>query len=346
MATVTDLPDDLVREIFSRVPLTSLRAVRSTCKKWNAISKYDILGKKAAAKNQFLEFMVTDSRVCSLRLDLQGIRSEEDLIDLSIKQISIPNKVDQVEISQVYHCDGLLLCIAKDNSSVMVWNPYLGQTKLIQPRKKLHRYDKFALGYDNNRNHKILRFLYEGSPRNVIIDVYDFSSDSWRRVFEGNTYFFGRKGPRLPMLFKPPSRRFEYLTLSCVRNEKLAVLYSHLNRFGTIEICISTKIDPSAVSWTTFLRIDMTLINGLPDNFFVHSYATSFFFDEEKKVAVLFGTNRYRGRETCQYYQRACIVGDSGYFKAVNIELVFNSQLQSCQLVSSSYVPSLVQLQD
>jgi len=269
----------------------------------------------------------------------------------------------------------------------MVWNPYLGQTKLIQPRKKLHRYDKFALGYDNNRNHKILRFLYEGSPRNVIIDVYDFSSDSWRVLdididwhelfshnsvsLKGNTYFFGRKGPvdkvfvtntrdyllsfdftkerfgpRLPMLFKPPSRRFEYLTLSCVRNEKLAVLYSHLNRFDTIEICISTKIDPSAVSWTTFLRIDMTLINGLPDNFFVHSYATSFFFDEEKKVAVLFGTNRYRGRETCQYYQRACIVGDSGYFKAVNIELVFNSQLQSCQLVSSSYVPSLVQLQD
>ena len=36
MTTMLDLPDDLLDEIFSRVPLDSTTAVRSTCKAWNA----------------------------------------------------------------------------------------------------------------------------------------------------------------------------------------------------------------------------------------------------------------------------------------------------------------------
>lgn len=35
MTTMLDLPDDLLDEIFSRVPLDSTTAVRSTCKAWS-----------------------------------------------------------------------------------------------------------------------------------------------------------------------------------------------------------------------------------------------------------------------------------------------------------------------
>ncbi|CAH8268020.1 unnamed protein product [Arabidopsis lyrata] len=391
MTTISDLSDDLVGEIFSRVPFTSLSAVRSTCKKWNALSKSHIVGKKSASRNQFLEFMVTDSRVCSLRLDLQGIRNddEEDYVDSSMKQISIPNNDDQVEISQVYHCDGLLLCIAKNNSSLMVWNPYLGQTKWIRPRNTFHRADSFALGYDNNRNHKILRFLYDAERNRTgqgwVIDVYDFSSDSWRVLdvnadwdelfyqsgvsLKGNSYFFAREvtteaevgkedllvteiedyllcfdvtterfGPRLSLPFNHPSPIFEYLTLSWARDDKLAVLYSHYDTSEIYEIWISTKIEPNAVSWSTFLTVDKSLING----FSTFYDPMSFFIDEEKKVAVFFDI---KGTETgC--YQIACIIGDNGYFKSVNIGVISNSQWKQGKLVCSSYVPSLVQLQD
>ncbi|XP_023639097.1 F-box protein At3g49510 isoform X2 [Capsella rubella] len=362
MATISDLSDDLVREVFSRVPLTSLNAVRSTCKMWNTTSKNHILGKKVPS-HQFLEFMVSDSRVCSLRFDLQGIRNKEDLIDTSIKQLSIPNN-HQVEISNVYHCDGLLLCVAKHNSSLVVWNPYLGQTKCIQPRNdEFNIYDRFALGHDNNHNHKILRFLYDGERNRRglkrDIDVYDFSSDSWRVLevnpdgdvpiyysgvsLKGNTYFFAqdRFGKRLPLPFNPPSPTFEYLTLSWARNEKLAVLYNHYDTFETYDIWISTKIEPNAVTWSTFLTVDMSLINGLPDGFSTKLSPRSFFIDEEEKVAVLFFTY---GTGTC-INQMAFIVGGDGYFKSVNIGLLSNSQGTRGELVCSSYVLSLVQLQ-
>ncbi|KFK34062.1 hypothetical protein AALP_AA5G097100 [Arabis alpina] len=51
MARISDLTDDLVGEILSRVPLTSLIPVRSTCKLWNALSKKLILGKRAESRN-------------------------------------------------------------------------------------------------------------------------------------------------------------------------------------------------------------------------------------------------------------------------------------------------------
>ncbi|XP_019099931.1 PREDICTED: F-box protein At3g49510-like [Camelina sativa] len=368
MTTISDLPEDLVGEIFSWVPLTSLSAVRSTCKKWEALSKIHIVGKKAASRSrhQFLEFMVSDSRVFSLRFDVQGIRNEDDeLSDPSMKQINIPN-TDQVELSQVYHCDGLLLCVAEHNSSLVVWNPYLGQTKWIQLRNKFNRRDIFALGYDNNHNHKILRFLGDGerSRRNQRRDthVYDFSSDSWRVLdvnpdgdapfdyigvsLKGNSYFLGREifGPRLPLPFDhDPSPNLKYMTLSWVRDEKLAVLNSHSDTFQICDICVSTKIEPNAVSWSTFFTVDMSPVNGFLNGLSTYFPPRSFFIDEEKKVAVFFNNSRTK---TYTYrYQMAYIVGDDGYFKSVNIGEFSNSIWNPGKLACSSYVPSLVQLQ-
>jgi len=130
------------------------------------------------------------------------------------------------------------------------------------------------------------------------------------------------------------------LTLSWARDDKLAVLYSHYDTFDIVEIWISTKIEPNSVSWSTFLTVDMSLINGLTDDFLIRFEAKSFFIDEEKKVAVLFD---YKVTET-GHYQMAYIVGDNGYFKSVNIGVISNSRWLGGKVVCSSYVPSLLQL--
>ncbi|KAL0691140.1 hypothetical protein Bca4012_090819 [Brassica carinata] len=156
MTTMSDLPQDLTKEIFSRVPLTSLSAVRSTCKSWNSISKSQVLCESAARRKQFLGFMMKDFSVCSMKFDLQGIQNEADFVDPSIKQVSV---LDQVEISQIFQCEGLLLCVTRDKSRLLMWNPYLGQTRCIQPRNTFLSGDQYALGYDKNRKHKILRIL-------------------------------------------------------------------------------------------------------------------------------------------------------------------------------------------
>ncbi|EFH61923.1 hypothetical protein ARALYDRAFT_899057 [Arabidopsis lyrata subsp. lyrata] len=46
MTIISDLPWDLVEEILSRTLITSLRAVGSTCKRWNTLSKDERYDKK------------------------------------------------------------------------------------------------------------------------------------------------------------------------------------------------------------------------------------------------------------------------------------------------------------
>ncbi|CAA7048274.1 unnamed protein product [Microthlaspi erraticum] len=347
---MSDLTSDSKAEILSRVPMTSLTRVRSTCKEWNALSKSWLFGKPG---HQFMGFMM-DSRVCSLRLDLQGIREDGDSVDiLSIKQVSI---FDKVEISKVFQCDGLLLCIIKDeNSRLLVWNPYLGKTRYVQSRKNLYRQDMYALGYDNNRNHKILRFLDTFSYNVEVIQAYEpfgfeifnFNSNSWRVLdvtpdfyvpyyqrgvsVKGNTYFFAKEKLKVEGYgFK------EMIT-------EIEDFLRHLSE--TMEIWVTTKIEPGAVSWSMFLKVDIRPLNGL--EFDVE--AGSFFIDEEKKAAVVFDVDGYEWTpETCRY-QTAYVFGQDGYFKAVNIgeaPHLGKHGIYLCPLVCSSYYPSLVQLPD
>ncbi|CAA7016356.1 unnamed protein product [Microthlaspi erraticum] len=319
---------------------------------WNALSKKRILGGKSA-KKQFLGFMMMDSRVCSIQFDLQGIRNdEEDFVGPCIKQVSL---LEQVEISRAFHCDGLLLCVLKDSSRLVLWNPYLGQIRWIQPRNSFHRLDRYPLGYDENRNHKILRVFgeYESSRSQVSgYEIYDLSSDSWK-VFDfdvspdwdiqshqrgvslkGNAFFLAHE-----------KTRKEFVSLSCVREEQLAVLYQN---WEDLEIQVTKKIDPYTVSWSEFLRP----ISGCQ----INNTAGSFFIDEEKKVAVVFELDRHKQTEDACRYQTAYIIEQDGYLRAVNIGVAPNLRTSDkcgytsgvyCRplVCSSSYAPSLVQLQ-
>ncbi|KFK25280.1 hypothetical protein AALP_AA8G091400 [Arabis alpina] len=173
-----DLSPDLVgEEIFTRIPVTSLGAVRSTCKLWESLSKNSILGKKA---EQFLGFMTIDSKICSLRFDLRQVMDVE--VDISINEVE---SLDEFDISKIFKCDGLLLLVTKDNSRLLVWNPYLVQTMCIEPKINFHKLDTYALGYEYDKNktkcnHKILRFLdnyLNGSEHVFGYEIYDLSSN-------------------------------------------------------------------------------------------------------------------------------------------------------------------------
>ncbi|CAA7059796.1 unnamed protein product [Microthlaspi erraticum] len=379
-----DLPYDLIGEnILAKVPLASLKPVRSTCKLLNALSKDLIVGK---AMCEFLGFMtmMRDGKLYTLRIDLQGIRKDEDLVHSTIKQFALP---DQVEIYKVIHSEGLVLCVINDTSRLLVWNPYLGQTRWIEKKKHMYMSYIYVLGYDNNRNHKILRLLIDlSSGLAVGFEIYDFSSDSWRvldltpdfeieyyqrgETLKGNAYFFAkvseyapenelgykmllsledflvcfdftreRFGKRLPLPFNSYAK--ETVTLSCVREEKLAVLYEKPHPSLILEIWVTNKIEPDAVSWSKFLVVDMSPLTG----FQFDCEAGCFFIDEEKKVAVVFDLDR--DEPTCRT-QTAYIIGEDGYYKSVKLQEAADVRMPrnrnvSHALVSSCYLPSLVQ---
>ncbi|CAA7045720.1 unnamed protein product [Microthlaspi erraticum] len=161
---MSDLPHDILEEILSRVPATSLRPLRYTCKLWNALFKDQGFTNKhfRKAPKQSLVLMLKEHRVVSTSVNLNiGAPSVEFKGALVLKDShSNPQQVDISYISS--NCDGLLLCATKDHHRHVVWNPCLGETKWIQSKTGYdRRHTKLALGYVNNkscRSYKILRW--------------------------------------------------------------------------------------------------------------------------------------------------------------------------------------------
>ncbi|CAN6885317.1 unnamed protein product [Brassica oleracea] len=229
MTRISDLSQDLIEEILSRLPLTSQRAASSTCKQWNDLYKDESCTKKHRGKaaNDTMMIRVCNSRACLVSVDLHGARKQKNgLFELSTEPVG---QLNHITVSDVYHCDGLLLCLHKKGmvkSDSVVWNPYLGQARWIKPSNFFSKFDRYCLGYDNKNNHKILRFLHH--------DNYGGLS------LKGNTYFVAweRLGMREYVIcFDFTSERFrhcldlesnygngETVILSAVREEQLAVL--------------------------------------------------------------------------------------------------------------------------
>lgn len=100
-------------------------------------------------------------KVCSMNINLHRI--PHVIITSELSQID-----PQVKISEVFHSDGLLLCVtSEDNTRLVVWNPCTGQTKWIQPLYRSNICDTYTLGsYQGNKSnynsYKILRYSQYG----------------------------------------------------------------------------------------------------------------------------------------------------------------------------------------
>ncbi|CAA7059590.1 unnamed protein product [Microthlaspi erraticum] len=326
MTMVSHIPQDLLEEILSRLPIKSLGAVRSTCKQWNDLSKNQSFTKihRDTTAKAMMFIMMNKSRTCLMSVNLNGSHNHKDLVDPSIEQIG---KLYHVEILNVFHCDGLLLCSTRDKRLV-VWNPYLGKTRWIKARNSsVDRIDRYGIGHDNNKNHKILRFLYRyeqsvGNHRICECEIYDLRLNSWRVLhvtlhsypyfspgvgvsLKGNIYFHAskrleRESRQVLVSFDCTSEGFgpclhlpfqtflkDDVTLSTVREEQLAVL---LNHKGKMEIWVTTKIETNGVSWCNFLKVDKIPFFSESSMFL----SGSFFLDEEKKVALICYTGVYK----------------------------------------------------
>ncbi|KAL0784399.1 hypothetical protein Bca101_000644 [Brassica carinata] len=196
---MSDLPRDIEEEVLCRVPLTSLGLVRSTCKRWNMLSRCDHLfankhllahlaAEEAKKKDHPLVVTMMNYRVELMRLDLSNSEDDVAVVNPEAKLAGL----DQIDVREIFHCDGLFLCIPKeDHYRLLVWNPYWGRG---QPRwiEHTHNHDlvdthlfgrldrySYGLGYDSSSHYKILRFI-DYPPNFVEFKIYDFNSDSWR----------------------------------------------------------------------------------------------------------------------------------------------------------------------
>ncbi|VYS64769.1 unnamed protein product [Arabidopsis thaliana] len=295
---VLDLPPDLVEEILSRVPAKNLWGLRFTCKQWCALFKDQRFTEKQVRKSakQCMLLMLKDYRVCSMSVNNlhESDKNADDPSTVFMGELDLKDSrtiSDQVDVSEIFHRDGLLLCSTKDNSLV-VWNPCTGQTKWIQhihapyTRKEEGR-PMYFLGYGNNKSHrsyKILRYWDDATLSNQVVEfeIYDFSSDSWRVLNNVTCNFVPRRALNVSLFrFRADFRILDHKTiaLSVVREEQLSFLLQ-LRGASKVDVWVTNKIDTKQVLWSKFFTVDIYIPRQKL------SFDVSFVIDKVKRVAV------------------------------------------------------------
>ncbi|CAA7015393.1 unnamed protein product [Microthlaspi erraticum] len=364
---LSDFPSELVEEILSRVPAASLKRLRSTCKQWNSLFKEPGFTEKhfRTAPKQSHVLLLKDHRVYSTNISFNVAPPSIEFKGPLCPTDSHSNS-EQIDIFQVIHCDGLLLCIST-MSKIVVWNPWLGEARRIQSKGGYKAYSQFGIGYDNNkpcRSYKILRFWPKWNYDNRVyeFEIYELRSGSWRVLddvsldydthvrqegivsLKGNTYWLGKDKDLLcfdftterlkhrPLL--PLFPKSDHAALSAVKDEKLAVL--HLD-FGTLQVTmwVTDRIDETEgaiLSWSKFFKVDFDCTLRYPFPFF-----RSFLYDEEKKTALCGDLDSGANKKKLYIIRKA----DEYNSETPYVEFTNQTFCRPCLFY---YVPSLVQI--
>ncbi|CAF1704934.1 putative F-box protein At3g17560 [Brassica napus] len=324
---ISDLPQDLIEEILSRVPVKSLRKLRSTCKRWyhQALFKDPRFIKKHFDKTarQYHALMVIGSWVRSVSsvLDRSVLTTETDLVLGGRISLNVPNSDGAlVDVSNAFHCDGILLCTNHEANMLVAWNPFSGQTRWLQPHTRNY-FGIYALGYDKNElfcNYKILRFPCRNGKLSVWEkpavtpesddlkpEIYEFRTNSWRSLdaiitpqafintcgvsLKGSTYWVSRgKGYSL-LRFDFSTERFQPLCAPIGHDDHSGTMTLSVVGGERISLFYQSQETREVEIWmsdeieTTFVSWSKFLTIDVVDPFFSNSMSF-FIIDEEKKV--------------------------------------------------------------
>ncbi|VVA91001.1 unnamed protein product [Arabis nemorensis] len=175
-----EFPSDLVEEILSLLPATSLARLRHTCKQWKTLIANPRFVNKHSSHMRCREkqFTVFNNAPYSKAPYLSGstvsfvgdeLKEHAGLNMQVFEPISFPN----LSVIKMFHCDGLLLYVTK--SGLLVLNPLLKQARwIVRGCEFDHPTHVFGLGYISNQS--------SSKPRIRKVEVYEFSSDYWREV--------------------------------------------------------------------------------------------------------------------------------------------------------------------
>ncbi|KAH0934331.1 hypothetical protein HID58_011448 [Brassica napus] len=349
------LPWELESEILSRVPPTSVKRLQLTCKRWNTLFKDQRFINNHMGKATTQMVLKKGESAYSFSLDFHGLHNRYDqFITITGKLQSLKDSED-VKISKIFPCEGLLLCTTKDKNLV-VWNPCTGQTRWILSNGYAMNH-KYYLGYVNT------------------FEMYEFNSDSWRAFHDdsvncgilsrgvslkGNTYWLHSDDEdedddlvNCILKFDFNTERFGRLSLpfhnddndacvvlSVVREEKLALLFQSFATYSPSEMKIwvtNTKADEAKdLLWSLFLVVDYTKVTE------VRTRVISFLVDEENK-RVMCCLGDYGDEDKTLLY-----VAGEDIHKIVYREYISDPEVRDLKYIPSprlvSYIPSLVRI--
>ncbi|KAG7537212.1 F-box domain [Arabidopsis suecica] len=273
------LPWELVDEILSRVPPTSLFRFRTVCKRWNVLF-YDKTFMNNHKKT-FRFILATESKIYSVSID-----PKIEVCDLTL---DFPG-LEYQEPQYLVDCDKFLL-YGLDKGAV-VWNPWLRQSRWIESSEIKQTPMQFSgIGYVD-RNYKILASCSPtGLPNKSWCKIYDFASDAWKDygsgdgIEERSSYVTFGDSVSLNGIYHVRRRTLkDALVLGVFKGDRLSLL-KQCHKTKKIEIWVTkykvnTNLAREDVKWINFMEVSSP---NLPSLVY---YSQPSYFIEDKRLVV------------------------------------------------------------
>lgn len=210
--SIQSLPQEIMADMISRLPITSLVQFSFVCKSWNQLSRDPHL------VDQHLSRM-HDADPCLIFHTDYPLRNQLCFVQLSghhlddqtqkVKRINIPFAASMPEFSVVGSCNGLL-CLSDSllNQSLCVYNPFTGDYKKV-PRFMEFEEQQMVIGFGFHpmtKEYKVIKIVqYTNTyPGQVILSPYLQRRFGFRRYDRSDVQVFNLASNKWRSIGKAP----------------------------------------------------------------------------------------------------------------------------------------------
>ncbi|KAL5565842.1 hypothetical protein UlMin_029006 [Ulmus minor] len=175
------LPNHLVLNIFSRLPIETLFQLKSVCKLWSQIIEnphFANLQLEEGIKEPGLLLLANSLHKPNIFCKGDGnfLHISPNLYPFSFKYVFHENS-----------CNGLLCflgCLDEKKKIVFLCNPFRKEVLALPPsRRSPQGFRKYGLGFDNRtRTYKVVCVFKDEYNNNFGAEVYTLGSNSWREI--------------------------------------------------------------------------------------------------------------------------------------------------------------------
>ncbi|KAK7303216.1 hypothetical protein RJT34_14118 [Clitoria ternatea] len=185
------LPDELVVEILSRLPVKSLMQFRCVCKSWLSLISDPYFMKKHLhlSSTHFTPHhrIILSATTAEFHLKSCSVSSLFNDPSTVCEDLNYPVKNKFRHDGIVGSCNGLL-CFAIKGDCVLLWNPSIRVSKKSPPLGNNWRpgcFTAFGLGYDHvNEDYKVVAVFCDPNQffSECKVKVYSMASHCWRKI--------------------------------------------------------------------------------------------------------------------------------------------------------------------
>ncbi|XVF65281.1 hypothetical protein PTKIN_Ptkin09bG0235500 [Pterospermum kingtungense] len=209
METVPQLPQDIIVNILSRLPVKYLIQLKCVCKPWRSLISDPQFAKLHLAQSKKKNTNFSSHRVLLITLPLESVAcespSDDDLelddvvLDFPAAMKKTPDSdelVDDLEIGG--SCNGLI-CIVFENGRIFLYNPTIREatelaidtSSTFDPRGTFF----YGLGYDfSTDDYKVVRAGRHSSSDKTEVEILGLKRNTWRRIEETGILLHGVAG--------------------------------------------------------------------------------------------------------------------------------------------------------